>query len=95
MTRMLEAVTLILSVYHPDRWVDVSDAFDTWVHACEAHQLLRGEVSCKYLQYCKGLAAKRRAEVGVEYAVTTSLPPISRKRKIDFFPIDSESVMIF
>lgn len=47
------------------------------------------------LQYYKGLAAKRGAEVGVEYAVTTSLPPISRKRKIDFFPIDSEPVMIF
>lgn len=81
--------------YHPDLWVDVSDVFDAWVHACEAHQLLRGEVSFNYLHYYKGLAAKRGAEVGVKYAVTTSLPPISRKRKIDFFPIDSEPVMVF
>ena len=84
-----------LEQYHPDLWVDVSDAFDCWVRACEAHQLLRGEISFDYLHYYKGLAAKRGAEVGVKYAVTTSLPPISRKRKVDFFPIESEPVMIF
>ena len=72
--------------YQPDLWVDVSDFFDIWVKACECHQLLRGEVSFSYLHYYKGLAAKRGAEVGVKYAVTVSLPPISRKRKIDFFP---------
>ena len=46
----------------------------------------------------RGLAeelAKRGCEVGVKYAVTVSLPPISRKRKVDFFPIDTEPVLIF
>ncbi|HOA75491.1 MAG TPA: PIG-L family deacetylase [Phycisphaerae bacterium] len=81
--------------YHPDLWVDVSDVFDRWVDACREHQLLRGEISFNYLHYYSGLAAKRGAEVGVKYAVTVSLPPISRKRKVDFFPIDSEPVLIF
>ena len=81
--------------YHPDLWVDVSDVFDRWVDACREHQLLRGEVSFPYLHYYSGLAAKRGAEVGVKYAVTASLPPISRKRKVDFFPVDSEPVLIF
>ncbi len=81
--------------YEPDLWIDVSDVFDIWVKACEHSQLLRGEVSYKYLQHYKGLAAMRGAEVGVPYAVTVSLPPISRKRKIDFFPIDTEPVLIF
>lgn len=81
--------------YHPDLWVDVTDVFDRWVEACRCHQLLRGEISFNYLHYYTGLAAKRGAEVGVKYAVTASLPPISRKRKVDFFPIDSEPVLIF
>ncbi len=81
--------------YHPDLWVDVTDVFDRWVEACREHQLLRGEISFNYLHYYTGLAAKRGAEVGVKYAVTASLPPISRKRKVDFFPIDSEPVLIF
>lgn len=81
--------------YHPDLWVDVSDSFDTWVAACEKSQLLRGEISYAYLQHYKGLAAMRGAEVGVKYAVTVSLPPISRKRRIDWFPVDTEPVMVF
>jgi LmbE family N-acetylglucosaminyl deacetylase len=84
-----------LEDYQPDLWVDVSDVFDRWVEACRCHQLLRGEVSFGYLHYYTGLAAKRGAEVGVKYAVTVSLPPISRKRKVDFFPVDSEPVLIF
>ncbi|MBN1491075.1 MAG: PIG-L family deacetylase, partial [Phycisphaerae bacterium] len=75
--------------YHPDLWVDVSDVFDTWVAACREHALLRGEISFDYLHYYSGLAAKRGAEVGVKYAVTVSLPPISRKRKVDWLPIDT------
>lgn len=84
-----------LEDYHPDFWLDVSEVFDTWTSACREHQLLRGEVSFGYLQYYTGLAAKRGAEIGVRHAVTASLPPISRKRKVDFFPIDDEPVMIF
>lgn len=81
--------------YHPDLWVDVTGVLDTWRQACSEHALLRGEVSFDYLHYYLGLAAKRGAEVGVKYAVTVSLPPISRKRKVEFFPIDSEPVLIF
>jgi len=84
-----------LEDYHPDFWIDVSDAFDRWVEACKEHQLLRGEISFSYLHYYIGLAAKRGAEVGVRYAVTVSLPPISRKRSVDFLPVDSEPVLIF
>ena len=84
-----------LEDYQPDLWVDVSDVYDRWVSACRQHALLRGEISFDYLHYYGGLAAKRGAEVGVKYAVTASLPPISRKRKVDFFPIDSEPVLIF
>ena len=81
--------------YQADLWVDVSDVFDTWVAACRESALLRGEISFDYLHYYTGLAAKRGAEVGVKYAVTVSLPPISRKRKVDFLPIDAEPVLIF
>jgi LmbE family N-acetylglucosaminyl deacetylase len=81
--------------YQPGLWMDVSEVFDIWVEACMKSELLRGEISFNYLHYYKGLAAKRGAEIGVDYAVTVSLPPISRKRKIDFFPIDTEPVMIF
>ncbi|HRX85872.1 MAG TPA: PIG-L family deacetylase [Phycisphaerae bacterium] len=81
--------------YHPDLWVDVSDVLDTWVAACREHQLLRGEISFDYLHYYTGLAAKRGAEVGVKYAATVSLPPISRKRRVDFLPVDAEPVLIF
>lgn len=84
-----------LEEYHPDLWVDVSDAFEPWTEACKEHQLLRGEVSFSYLHYYTGLAAKRGAEVGVRHAVTVSLPPISRKRKVDFLPVDTEPVLIF
>ncbi len=84
-----------LEDYHPDLWVDVTEVFDTWTEACREHELLRGEISFDYLHYYAGLAAKRGAEVGVKYAVTVSLPPISRKRKVDFFPIESEPVLIF
>jgi N-acetylglucosamine malate deacetylase 1 len=81
--------------YHPDMWLDVSDVFDQWVDACREHQLLRGEISFDYLHYYTGLAAKHGAEVGVKYAVTVSLPPISRKRKVDMLPVDTEPVLIF
>jgi N-acetylglucosamine malate deacetylase 1 len=81
--------------YQPDLWVDVTPVLDTWVAACREHQLLRGEVSFDYLHYYTGLAAKRGAEVGVKYAVTVSLPPISRKRKVDFLPVEQEPVLIF
>jgi N-acetylglucosamine malate deacetylase 1 len=81
--------------YHPDLWIDVSEIFDTWVEACGRHQLLRGEVSFNYLHYYAGLAAKRGAEVGVQHAVTVSLPPISRKRRVDWLPVDTEPVLIF
>ncbi len=84
-----------LEDYQPDLWIDVSEVFDRWVEACRCHQLLRGEISFNYLHYYTGLAAKRGAEVGARYAVTVSLPPISRKRKVEFFPIDTEPVMIF
>lgn len=84
-----------LEDYKPDLWVDVSDVFDRWVEACREHQLLRGEISFNYLHYYTGLAAKRGAEVGVKYAVTVSLPPISRNRKVDWLPVDSEPVLIF
>jgi hypothetical protein len=81
--------------YHPDLWLDVSDAFETWVRGCEEQQLLRGEISFNYLHHYKGLAAKRGCEIGVKYAVTASLPPISRKRKVDWLPVDTEPVLIF
>jgi LmbE family N-acetylglucosaminyl deacetylase len=81
--------------YQADLWIDVTEVCDTWRDACREHQLLRGEISFDYLHYYQGLAAKRGAEVGVKYAVTVSLPPISRKRKVDFFPIETEPVLIF
>jgi len=81
--------------YHADLWIDVTDVFDVWTTACREHELLRGQVSFDYLHYYTGLAAKRGAEVGVKYAVTVSLPPISRKRKVNFFPIETEPVLIF
>lgn len=81
--------------YHPDLWLDVTDVMDTWTAACREHQLLRGEISFDYLHYYTGLAAKHGAEVGVKYAVTVSLPPISRKRRVDFLPVDEEPVLIF
>lgn len=84
-----------LEDYHPDLWIDVTDVLDVWQAACREHQLLRGEISFDYLHYYTGLAAKRGAEVGVKYAVTVSLPPISRKRRVDFLPVDTEPVLIF
>lgn len=84
-----------LEDYRPDLWVDVTDVFDRWIEGCREHQLLRGEGSFNYLHYYTGLAAQHGAEVGVPYAVTVSLPPISRKRKVDYFPVDSEPVLIF
>jgi LmbE family N-acetylglucosaminyl deacetylase len=81
--------------YHADLWIDVTQALPVWTEACKEHQLLRGEISFDYLHYYTGLAAKRGAEVGVRYAITVSLPPISRKRRVDFLPIDSEPVLIF
>lgn len=84
-----------LEEYHPDLWLDVSDVFDRWVDACSEHKLLRGEISFDYLHYYSGLAAKYGAEIGVKRAVTVSLPPISRKRKVDFLPVDTEPVLIF
>jgi hypothetical protein len=57
--------------------------------------LLRGEISFDYLHYYTGLAAKRGGEAGVKYAVTVSLPPISRKRRVDWLPVDTEPVLIF
>jgi hypothetical protein len=73
----------------------VSEVFDTWVGACREHQLLRGEISFNYLHYYTGLAAKRGCEIGVKYAVTASLPPISRVRKVDWLPVDTEPVLVF
>ena len=84
-----------LEEYQPDLWLDVSDALPIWKRACEEHQLLRGEISFDYLHYYVGLAAKRGAEVGVKYAITVSLPPISRKRKVEFLPVDTEPVLVF
>lgn len=84
-----------LEDYHPDLWIDVTEVVDTWQAACREHQLLRGEISFDYLHYYTGLAAKRGAEVGAKYAVTVSLPPISRKRRVDFLPVDTEPVLIF
>ena len=84
-----------LEDFHPDLWVDVTEVYDRWVEGCREHQLLRGEISFDYLHYYGGLAAKRGAEVGVKYAVAVSVPPICRKRKVDFLPVDSEPVLIF
>ena len=82
--------------FKPDFWVDIdTETYDAWVRGCQAHQLLRGEVSFQYLQYYCGLAAKRGAEVGKKFAVCVSLPPISRKRRVDFLPVDTEPVLVF
>lgn len=81
--------------YQPDLWLDVSGVLETWQAACREHVLLRGEISFDYLHYYTGLAAKRGAEVGVKYAATVSLPPISRKRRVDLLPVDAEPVLIF
>eukprot|EP01105_Mastigella_eilhardi_P023160 TRINITY_DN5796_c0_g1_i1.p1 TRINITY_DN5796_c0_g1~~TRINITY_DN5796_c0_g1_i1.p1 ORF type:complete len:575 (+),score=143.66 TRINITY_DN5796_c0_g1_i1:49-1773(+) len=85
-----------LEDYQPDLWLPLDDdTMAQWVRACEAHQLLRGEVSFPYLQYYRGLAAKRGAEVSAKYAVTVSLPPISRKRRVEMLPVKEEPVLIF
>lgn len=81
--------------YEPNLWVDVSEAFETWERGCREHQLLRGEISFKYLDYYAALARKRGCEVGVPHAVTVSLPPVSRKRRVDWLPVDTEPVLIF
>ena len=76
-------------------WFQLASTMPAWTTACREHQLLRGEISFDYLHYYTGLAAKRGAEVGVKYAVTVSLPPISRKRRVDWLPVDTEPVLIF
>jgi len=82
--------------YNPDMWVTIPEEIMVkWEEGCSCHQLLRGEVSFAYLHYYKGLAAQRGAEVGVKWAVTVSLPPISRKRKVDLLPVETEAVLIF
>jgi len=82
--------------YEPNFWVDIpEEIFCQWVDSCKEHQLLRGEISFNYLHYYSGLAAKRGAEVNTKYAVCVSLPPISRKRKVDLLPFDTEPVLIF
>jgi len=85
-----------LEEYEPNLWVPITEEiFKRWVEGCLHHALLRGEVSFGYLNYYSGLAAKRGAEVGVKYAVTVSLPPISRKRKVEMLPVEQEPVLIF
>lgn len=81
--------------FQPDLWIDVTGVLPTWQAACSEHQLLRGEISFDYLHYYTGLAARHGAEVGVKYAVAVSLPPIGRKRRVDFLPVDTEPVLIF
>ena len=81
--------------YKPDFWLDISEVHEQWMDALNEHALFRGEVaSFEYRQYYDGLTAMRGAEVGYQRAQTFSLPPISRKRGLSFFPID-EPVLIF
>jgi LmbE family N-acetylglucosaminyl deacetylase len=81
--------------YKPDFWIDVSKVYDEWIEALKCHALFRGEVArFDYMRYYTGLTAMRGAEVGFARAQTFALPPISRKRGLQFFP-GNEPVLVF
>jgi LmbE family N-acetylglucosaminyl deacetylase len=80
--------------YQPDVWIDISGVYERWLEALRQHALFRGEVaSFDYWRYYTGLVAMRGAEVGVAQAETFMLPPISRKTRLDFFPLDKPALI--
>lgn len=81
--------------YKPDIWIDISSVYEQWLEALKEIALFRGGVSSfDYWRYYTGLVNMRGAEVGVAQAETFSLPPISRKNCLDYFPIE-KPVLIF
>ena len=82
--------------------------FSTWVAACETSSTFTGRsiilisagnfIVLSFYNFgstIKALAAKHGAEISTKYAVCVSLPPISRKRKVDLLPVDNGASTYF
>lgn len=77
--------------FEVDTYVDVTDAFDRWVEACNQYELLRGGISSfRYMDYYKALATMRGCLAGCKYAVGLMRPRgahVSRLPHLPGFPL--------
>lgn len=77
--------------YEVDTYVDVTEAFDLWVEACNQYELLRGNISTfRYMDYYKALATMRGCLSGFKYAVGLMRPRgahVNRMRHLPGYPV--------
>ena len=73
--------------FEVDTYVDVTDAFDVWVEACNQYELLRGGISSfRYMDYYKALATMRGCLAGYKYAVGLMRPKGAHVTRLPHLP---------
>jgi LmbE family N-acetylglucosaminyl deacetylase len=69
--------------FEPDVYVDITDVYERWLHACEAYALFRGEVSSfRYRDYYRALATCRGCLGGFTYAQALMRPAGARRLRV-------------
>ncbi len=73
--------------FSPYFYVDVSAELDDWKKWIVGYQFIKGGVSSfPYLDYYTALARVRGAEAGVTCAVSFTVDPFERKRRVEMLP---------
>lgn len=60
--------------YEPDIYVDISDVFDTYIHALEQYEAAHGKTGFRYIDYYRALATARGCLARCDYAQTLMRP---------------------
>ena len=68
--------------FTPDTYLDISPVFDTWMEACAAFPMWRGENGFRYNDYYGSLAVGRGCLGGYKYAVALMSPAEQLTRRV-------------
>ncbi len=73
--------------FSPYLYVDVSAELDDWKKWIVGYQFIKGGISSfPYLEYYTALARVRGAEAGTMFAVSFTVDPFERKRRVEMLP---------
>jgi LmbE family N-acetylglucosaminyl deacetylase len=68
--------------YKPDTYLDITQAFEKWMSACDAYPMWRGETGFRYNDYYSSLAVMRGCLSGFRYATALMSDPNERLNRV-------------
>jgi LmbE family N-acetylglucosaminyl deacetylase len=68
--------------YKPDTYLDIAAVFETWMSACDAYPMWRGETGFRYNDYYSSVAVMRGCLSGFRYATALMSDPNERLNRV-------------